>query len=131
MAKRLRIETINEKGKDITVLTLLSITAYMILTSILIPDTYALFAVTVGWFAAGLICIWNFKSCKRFHCIITGPGFLGIGILSLTEAIGIISLQEWIDWPVLDLIFLAVIAIGFGSEYLYKSRKGTCYCQTK
>ncbi len=131
MAKRLRIETDGEKGKDITVLTLLSITEYMILISILIPETYALFAVTVGWFAAGLMCIWNFRSCRRFHCIITGPGFIGLGILSLIEAISIISIREWIEWPILDLIFLAVLAIGFGSEYLYKKRDGTCYCQTE
>jgi hypothetical protein len=130
MVKRLRIETVNENGKDITVLTLLSITAYMILTSILIPATYALFAVTAGWFAAGLMCIWNFKSCRRFHCIITGPGFLGIGIISLIEAIGIISLREWIEWPILDFIFLVILAVGFGSEYIYKSREGTCYCQS-
>jgi O-antigen/teichoic acid export membrane protein len=126
MATRLKIGSVKGKEKDITVLTLLSITAYMILIGFLIPDMHALYAVTVGWFAAGLMCIWNFKSCRRFHCIITGPGFLGIGILSLMEAIGMISLQEWIEWA----IILAVLAIGFGSEYLYKSREGTCHCQT-
>jgi hypothetical protein len=130
MAKRLKIESVKEKEKDITVLTLISITVYMILAGFLIPDTYALYAVTVGWFAAGLMCLWNFKSCGRFHCIITGPGFIGLGILSLIEAIGIINLREWIAWPILDLIFLAVLAIGFGSEYIYKLREGTCYCKT-
>jgi hypothetical protein len=125
MVIRLKIKSVKEK--DITVLTLLSITAYMILASILAPDMYTLFAITVGWFAAGLMCLWNFKSCGRFHCTVTGPGFLGIGILSLTEAIGIINLQEWIEWS----IPLAVLAIGFGSEYIYKSREGTCYCQTE
>lgn len=131
MAKRLKIESVKGKDRDITVLTLLSITGYMIFAGFLIPDTYALYVVTVGWFAAGLMCLWNFKSCGRFHCTITGPGFLSIGILSLVEAIGILNLREWIEWPILDLIFLVVLAIGFGSEYIYKSREGTCYCQTR
>jgi hypothetical protein len=79
------------------------------------------------WFAAGLMCLWNFRSCGRYHCAITGPGFLGIGILSLAEALGTINLQEWIEWSV----FLAILAIGFGLEYAYKLREGTCYCKTQ
>jgi hypothetical protein len=115
------------RGKDITVLTWISITTYMILTGFLLPDRYSQFAITAGWFAASLMCLWNFRSCRRFHCAITGPGFLGIAILSLVEALGIINLQEWIEWS----IFLAVLAIGFGFEYMYKLREGTCYCKTQ
>jgi hypothetical protein len=122
MAKRLKTESIKERN-DITILTWLSITAYMVLTGFLLPDNYAQWAITAGWFAAGVMCIWNFNSCGRYHCIITGPGFLGIGIISLTEALGIINLQEWIEW----CICFAVLAIGFGLEYRYKLRKGTCF----
>ena len=124
MEKRLKIVSV--KGKDITVLIWVSIVAYMTLTGFLLPDVYSQFAVTAGWFAAGLMCLWNFRSCGRYHCAITGPGFLGIGILSLIEALDIINLQEWIEWS----IFLAVLAIGFGLEYAYKLREGTCYCKT-
>jgi hypothetical protein len=125
MTKKLKIESV--KGKDITVLTCISIIVYMVLAGFLIPDGYDQFAITAGWFAAGLMCLWNFKSCGRYHCTITGPGFLGIGILTLVEALGIINLQEWIEWS----IFLAVLAIGFGFEYMYKLREGTCYCKTQ
>jgi hypothetical protein len=111
MEKRLKIVSV--KGKDITVLIWVSIVAYMTLTGFLLPDVYSQFAITAGWFAAGLMCLWNFRSCGRYHCAITGPGFLGIGILSLIEALDIINLQEWIEWS----IFLAVLAIGFGLEY--------------
>ncbi|MGH9974740.1 MAG: hypothetical protein ACRD8Z_02745 [Nitrososphaeraceae archaeon] len=127
MARRLKIETVEEKGKDITVLTWISIIAYMTLTGFLHPDVYSQFAITAGWFAAGLMCLWNFKSCRRYHCAITGPGFLGIGILSLIEILDIINLQEWIEWS----IFLAVLTIGFGLEYANRLREGTCYCKTQ
>jgi hypothetical protein len=113
------------KGGDITILICLTITAYMILTGSLLPDNYVMWAVTAGWFAAGLMCLWNFKSCGRYHCAITGPGFFGLSILSLFEASGIFNPAEWIEWS----IFCAVLATGFGLEFIHKMREGTCYCK--
>jgi hypothetical protein len=123
MAKSLK--TTFPKESDITILIFLSITVYMFLTGFLLPDNYATWAITAGWFAAGLMCLWNFKSCGRYHCAITGPGFFGLGILSLIEALGIFNPAEWIEWS----IFGAVLAIGFGLEYVHKIREGTCYCK--
>jgi hypothetical protein len=45
------------KGGDLTILICLTITAYMILTGSLLPDNYVMWAVTAGWFAAGLMCM--------------------------------------------------------------------------
>jgi len=123
MAKMLKAELAKER--DITILICLSITAYMVLTGFLLPDNYAKWTITAGWFAAGLMCLWNFKSCGRYHCSITGPGFFGLGILSLVESLGIFNPAEWIEWS----IFGAVLAIGFGLEYVHKIREGTCYCK--
>ena len=95
----------------------------MALAALLLRDEYAEWAITVGWFACGLLCIWNVKSCGRYHCAITGPGFLGMGILSMLEALDIVNLQEWIGWSILA----AVLAIGFGLEFRYKLRHGTYY----
>jgi len=89
----------------------------MVLTAFLIPDNYLMWAVTVGWFAAGLMCLWNFKSCRRYHCAITGPGFFGLGILSLLEALGIFNPVEWIEWS----IFGAVLAMGLGLEHAFQA----------
>jgi len=97
--------------------------ACMVLAGFLLPDIYGRLAITACWFAFGLMCLWNFKSCGRYHCVITGPGFLGIGFISLIEALNIINLQEWIQWS----IFLAVLASGFGLEYYYKLTSGSCY----
>lgn len=112
------------KGGDITILICLTVTAYMILAGSLLPDNYVMWAITAGWFAA-IMCLWNFKSCGRYHCAITGPGFFVLGILSLFEASGIFNPAEWIEWS----IFCAVLAIGFGLEYVHKIREGTCYCK--
>jgi hypothetical protein len=114
MAKIMKVEFVKER--DITILICLSITAYMVLTGSLLPDNYATWAITAGWFAAGIMCLWNFKSCGRYHCAITGPGFFGLGILSLIEALSIYNSPEWIEWS----IFGAVLAIGFGLECLHK-----------
>jgi hypothetical protein len=54
-----------------------------------------------------------------------GPGFFGICVLSLVEALGIFNPVEWIEW----LNFDAVLTIGFGLEYVYKMIEGTCYCK--
>jgi hypothetical protein len=123
MAKLLKTKFAKES--DITILIFLSITAYMVITGFLLPNNYAVCAITAGWFAAGLMCFFNFMSCGRYHCGITGPGFFGLGILSLVEALGIFNTPEWSEWS----IFGAVLAIGFGLEYLHKMREGTCYCK--
>ena len=123
MEKRLKAEFC--KGGDITILICLTIAAYMVLSGFLLPDNYVMWAVTAGWIAAGLMCLWNFKSCGRYHCAITGPGFFGLGVLSLVEALGIFNPAEWIEWSIL----CAVLAIGFGFEYVHKIREGSCYCK--
>jgi hypothetical protein len=43
----------------------------------------------------------------------------------LLEASGIFNPAEWIEWS----IFGAVLAMGFGLEYVHKMREGTCYCK--
>ncbi len=118
-----KISEIQCQKKGITPWAWCFIAACMVAAGFLLPDEYARWATTVGWFACGLLCIWNLKSCGRYHCAITGPGFLGIGILSLVEALGIINFQEWIQWAILAV----VLAIGFGLEYRYKLKEGTYY----
>jgi hypothetical protein len=122
----LRLKAVFAKGNDITISICLSIAAYMVLSGSLLPDNYSMWAITAGWFAAGIMCIWNFRSCGRYHCAITGPGFLGLGVLSLIEALGVYNSPEWIEWS----ICASVLAIGFGLEFVHKIREGTCYCET-
>jgi hypothetical protein len=43
----------------------------------------------------------------------------------LVEALGIFNPAEWIEWSA----FGAILAVGFGLEYVYKIREGTYYCK--
>jgi len=43
--------------------------------------------------------------------------------LAILEEIGVIDLEAWVIWTTL----LAILAVGFGLEYRYKSKSGSCY----
>jgi hypothetical protein len=53
----------------------------------------------------------------------TGPGFFGLGILAVLDTVGVINPAAWIIWTTL----FAVLAAGFGLEYRYNSKSGSCY----
>jgi hypothetical protein len=102
----------------------IAVIAYMILVGNLMPSEYEGWALVAGWFAAGTMCLANFSSCGRYHCKITGPGFYGLGILAILESIGVVDAPGWVTFTA----FIAVLAVGFGLEYRYKGKEGTCYC---
>ncbi len=97
--------------------------AYMILVGFLAPEDLELWAFAAGWFAIGIACLWNFRSCGRIHCSITGPGFIGLGIVTLSKAAGLIDFPSWATWAA----FAAIMAVGFGLEFRNKKVCGSCY----
>jgi hypothetical protein len=103
----------------------LAVIAYMVLVDNLMPSAYEGWALVAGWLAAGTMCLANFSSCGRYHCKITGPGFYGLGILAILETIGVVNAPGWVTGTAL----IAVLAVGFGLEYRYKGKEGTCYCK--
>jgi hypothetical protein len=111
------------KRREIPLWSWLAVVAYMVLVDNLMPSEYEGWALIAGWFAASTLCFVNYSSCGRYHCKITGPGFLGLGILALLETIGIVNLPAWITFT----SFIAVLAVGFGLEYRHKSECGSCY----
>jgi hypothetical protein len=102
----------------------LAVVAYMMLVDNLMPSEYEGSALVAGWFAAGTMCLANFSSCGRYHCKITGPGFYGLGILAILETMGVVNAPGWVTWTAL----IGLLAVGFGLEYRYKGKEGTCYC---
>jgi protein-S-isoprenylcysteine O-methyltransferase Ste14 len=111
------------KRREIPLWGWLAVIAYMVLVDNLMPSAYEGWALVAGWFAAGMICLANFNSCGRYHCKITGPGFFGLGILAILDTVGMIDPAAWITWTAL----FAVLAVGFGLEYRYNSKSGSCY----
>jgi hypothetical protein len=108
----------------------LAVIGYMLLVDNLPSWKYDGWALVSGWFAASVMCVVNYRSCGRYHCKITGLGFFGLGILAIFDTIGVINVAAWIVWTTLS----AVLAAGFGLEYRYNSKIGSCYvvaCDSK
>jgi protein-S-isoprenylcysteine O-methyltransferase Ste14 len=114
---------IRRNSREIPLWSWLPVIAYMALVDNLMPSDYEGWAIVAGWFAASAMCLVNYRSCGRYHCKITGLGFLGLGVLAILEEIGVIDLEAWVIWTTL----LAVLAVGFGLEYRYNSKSGSCY----
>jgi protein-S-isoprenylcysteine O-methyltransferase Ste14 len=114
---------IRRNNKEIPLWGWLAVIAYMVLVDNLMPSEYEGWAIVAGWFGAGAMCIVNYSSCGRYHCKITGLGFFGLGVLVILEEVGMIDLEAWVTWTAL----LTVLAVGFGLEYRYKSKSGSCY----
>jgi protein-S-isoprenylcysteine O-methyltransferase Ste14 len=114
---------IRHNSREIPLWGWLAVIAYMVLVDNLMPSQYEGWAIVAGWFAASAMCLVNYRSCGRYHCKITGFGFFGLGVLAILEEIGLIDLEAWVIWTTL----LAVLAVGFGLEYRYNSKSGSCY----
>jgi protein-S-isoprenylcysteine O-methyltransferase Ste14 len=121
---------IRHNSREIPLWGWLAVIAYMVLVDNLMPSEYEGWAIVAGWFAASAMCLVNYSSCGRYHCKITGLGFFGLGVLAILEEIGVIDLEAWVIWTTL----LAILAVGFGLEYRYKSKSGSSYvvaCDSK
>jgi protein-S-isoprenylcysteine O-methyltransferase Ste14 len=114
---------IRHNSGEIPLWSWLAVIAYMVLVDNLMPSEYEGWAIVAGWFAAGAMCLVNYRSCGRYHCKITGPGFFGLGVLTILEEIGLIDLEAWVTWTAL----FVVLAVGFGLEYRYNSKRSSCY----
>jgi hypothetical protein len=118
------------KRREIPLWGWLAVIAYMLIVDNLMSWEYEGWALVAGWFAAAGMCLVNYRSCGRYHCKITGLGFLGLGILAVLDTLRVINPAAWIIWTAL----FAVLAVGFGLEYKYNSKSGSCYvvaCNSK
>ena len=97
--------------------------AVFIIADILTPDNIRNILWTVFIFIIGALCLWNYKSCGRVHCQITGYGFLAVGVLALLSILKIINMS----FNIIMIIFIIVLIVGYGIEFIYKSKKGSNY----
>jgi len=77
----------------------------------------------VFFFVIGGLCLHNFHNCGRIHCQITGWGFIGVGILALLQVLNVIVISFGTIWT----IFIIVLVVGYGYEFLQKGKTGSCY----
>ncbi len=69
---------------------------------------------TAGLAAAGVLCIVNASRYGRLHCHITGPLFLIGSILTVLNAIGVLS----ISWNLLGAAILLGTAVAYTPEFV-------------
>ena len=59
------------------------------------------YLLTIAFTWAGFACVANAKRCGRFHCHITGPLYLGLGLVSGLTGVGLLN----INWNWIGMIF--------------------------
>lgn len=102
------------------VLYFLAVLALLNLGPVLGGPRLGLALFGVGSLAAGLWCILNFWRCRHAHCLITGPGFSLVALLSFTGvAVGRTLVAGAEGW-----IFDAVLALGILFEIAWRQVHG-------
>jgi len=95
----------------------------LLLFGVLAPYPYGSILLTIFFFLLGGICYYNYSSCGRVHCQITGYGFIAVGIVSLLNIFNFIPGSDLSVWT----IFFIILGIGYGYEYIYKEKTGSQY----
>lgn len=62
----------------------------------------------------GSACLFNARRCGRLHCHITGPLFLVAALVTLLDALAVVS----VAWPWILVPTVAGTALGYGLEQL-------------
>jgi hypothetical protein len=77
---RIRLGNLATASVVVVVVGLLNIAAHL-------PARPALVDVGLAGLAAGGWCSLNFWRCRHAHCVITGPGWITLGVFALVEAL--------------------------------------------
>jgi len=109
----------SEMGNAATIISILIVIA----AGIFLPWEIAIIIFTLFFFFIGGLCLWNYSTCKRVHCQITGIGFTAVGIIALLNLLSIINLNWGIIWG----IYFLILIIGYGYEFIYCKKTGSCY----
>jgi len=114
------------KGSKGCLLVFIIVAIFVIANFFTVKNTSNILWTVFLFIFAGL-CLWNYSSCSRVHCQITGWGFLAVGILALLQVLGFIPISFNVIWA----IFIVVLVIGYGYEFLHKGKTGSCYVERK
>ena len=82
-------------------------------------------AIASVWVAiAGTYCLANFRHCRETHCAVTGPGWALAAVLGFAAALAPGSALAWYRVSVETMVFVVILAAGYGLEYLVAARTG-------
>lgn len=86
-----------------------------------LPARASLALSAVATLAAGAWCLTNFWHCQEAHCIVTGPGWVLLGLFELAE----LALGHSLMGGTEQIPFLGVIAVAILFEVYWRTRYGT------
>lgn len=72
----------------------------------------------------GIYCLLNFRQCRETHCVLTGPGFTLAALLGFAAALVPGAALSWYRADTEAAVFLAVLAAGYGLEWVVAARTG-------
>ena len=75
----------------------------------------------VAALAAGAWCAVNFWRCRHAHCLVSGPGWLALGILGIVGTLA----GHTVICGFEQLAFLGVLAVALAFEAAWRSAQGT------
>ena len=82
-------------------------------------------AIASAWVAvAGTYCLSNFWHCRETHCAVTGPGWTLAAVLVFAAALAPGASLSWYRVNVEAIVFVVILAAGYGLEYLVVARTG-------
>jgi hypothetical protein len=82
-------------------------------------------AAASTWAAiAGTYCLANFWHCRETHCAVTGPGWTLAAALGFAAALTPGAGLAWYRVNVATIVFVVILAAGYGVEYLVAARTG-------
>jgi hypothetical protein len=82
-------------------------------------------AIASIWVAiAGTYCLANFWRCRETHCAVTGPGWALAALLGFAAALAPEAALAWYRVSVETIVFVVILAAGYGLEYLVAARTG-------
>ena len=82
-------------------------------------------AIASAWVAiAGTYCLSNFWHCRETHCAVTGPGWTLAAVLGFAAALAPGASLSWYRVNVEAMVFVVILAAGYGLEYLVAARTG-------
>ena len=82
-------------------------------------------AIASAWVAvAGSYCLANFWHCRETHCAVTGPGWTLTAMLGFAAALAPGTTLSWYRVNVETLVFVVILAAGYGLECLVAARTG-------
>jgi hypothetical protein len=82
-------------------------------------------AIASAWVAvAGTYYLSNFWHCRETHCAVTGPGWTLAAVLGFAAALAPGASLSWYRVNVEAIVFVVILAAGYGLEYLVVARTG-------